>query len=54
MIFIPVLTVKDVAGMPPKVTDVAPTNALPPMATDAPPSAVPVVGRSDFTTGAAP
>jgi hypothetical protein len=46
------VTVKLVAGVPPKSTAVAPVKAVPVMVTDAPPAVVPTTGETTVTVGA--
>jgi hypothetical protein len=45
------LTVKLVAEMPPKVTALAPVNAVPVIVTDVPPAVLPLVGLTLVTDG---
>ncbi len=52
MIWVALLTVKPVAGVPPKFTAVAPEKLAPVMITLVPPVAGPAVGEIEVTVGA--
>lgn len=52
MIEVELLTVYDVAAVPPNDTAVAPVKFVPVIVTEVPPSVVPEAGETDVTTGA--
>jgi hypothetical protein len=53
VICVALLGVKDVAGVPPKVTAVTPLRLVPVITTVVPPAVGPALGLTDVTVGAA-